>query len=70
MLLGGGKMAHSTILRFQPVTTMLIFLSPAKSLDFKTPPHVGTYTQPAYLQQSQTLDRAAAPSGRRPTSPS
>ena len=36
---------------------MLIFLSPAKSLDFTTPPHVGTFTQPGYLQQSETLIR-------------
>ncbi|HQU78544.1 MAG TPA: peroxide stress protein YaaA [Azonexus sp.] len=36
---------------------MLIFLSPAKSLDFKTPPHVVTNTQPAFLKQSQTLIR-------------
>ena len=34
---------------------MLIFLSPAKSLDYKTPPHVATYTLPAYLKQSETL---------------
>ena len=34
---------------------MLIFLSPAKSLDYKTPPHVAAYTQPAYLKQSETL---------------
>lgn len=34
---------------------MLLFLSPAKSLDFKTPPHVATFTQPAYLKQSETL---------------
>jgi len=34
---------------------MLIFLSPAKSLDFKTPPHVATHTQPAFLKQSETL---------------
>lgn len=34
---------------------MLIFLSPAKSLDYKTPPHVATYTQPAFLDRSQTL---------------
>ena len=50
-------MAHSTILRFQPVPTMLIFLSPAKSLDFTTPPHVASFTQPGYLQQSETLIR-------------
>ena len=36
---------------------MLIFLSPAKSLDFKTPPHVATFTQPAFLKQSETLIR-------------
>ncbi|PKO94276.1 MAG: peroxide stress protein YaaA [Betaproteobacteria bacterium HGW-Betaproteobacteria-10] len=36
---------------------MLIFLSPAKSLDFKTPPHISTYTQPAFLEQSATLIR-------------
>ena len=34
---------------------MLMFLSPAKSLDYKTPPHVKTYTQPAFLEQSATL---------------
>ena len=34
---------------------MLIFLSPAKSLDYKTPPHVATHTQPAFLKQSETL---------------
>ena len=37
------------------IEAMLIFLSPAKSLDFKTPPHVATYTQPAFLKQSETL---------------
>lgn len=36
---------------------MLIFLSPAKSLDFKTPAHVATYSQPAFLEQSATLIR-------------
>lgn len=36
---------------------MLMFLSPAKSLDFKTPPHVATHSQPAYLKQSETLIR-------------
>lgn len=36
---------------------MLIFLSPAKSLDFKTPPHISTYTQPVFLEQSATLMR-------------
>ena len=34
---------------------MLIFLSPAKSLDFKTPAQVVTHTQPAFLKQSETL---------------
>ena len=37
------------------IEAMLIFLSPAKSLDFKTPPHVATFTQPAFLKQSETL---------------
>jgi len=36
---------------------MLLFLSPAKSLDFKTPPHVATHTQPAFLDRSQALIR-------------
>lgn len=36
---------------------MLFFLSPAKSLDYKTPPQVATHTQPAFLEQSQTLIR-------------
>ena len=36
---------------------MLIFLSPAKSLDYKTPSHVATHTQPAFLKQSETLIR-------------
>ncbi|MCA1937279.1 MAG: peroxide stress protein YaaA [Dechloromonas sp.] len=34
---------------------MLIFLSPAKSLDYKTPPHVSIFSQPAFLDRSQTL---------------
>ena len=34
---------------------MLLFLSPAKSLDFKTPPHIAAFTQPAFLKQSETL---------------
>ena len=34
---------------------MLIFLFSAKSLDYKTPPHVATYTQPAFLDRSQAL---------------
>lgn len=37
---------------------MLIFLSPAKSLDYKTPPHVATHTQPAFLKHSETLIKA------------
>jgi cytoplasmic iron level regulating protein YaaA (DUF328/UPF0246 family) len=36
---------------------MLILLSPAKSLDYKTPPHVATYTQPALLDRSAALIR-------------
>ena len=35
--------------------TMIIVLSPAKSLDFKTPAKLATHTQPAFLDQSQTL---------------
>lgn len=34
---------------------MLLFLSPAKSLDYKTSPHVATYTQPAFLNDSASL---------------
>ncbi|MDR0776466.1 MAG: peroxide stress protein YaaA [Azonexus sp.] len=34
---------------------MLILLSPAKSLDYQTPPHVVAYTQPAFLEQSASL---------------
>jgi cytoplasmic iron level regulating protein YaaA (DUF328/UPF0246 family) len=34
---------------------MLIFLSPAKSLDYQTPPQVAVHTQPAYLKQAQSL---------------
>ena len=34
---------------------MLIFLSPAKSLDYTTPPQVATHTRPAFLKQSETL---------------
>ena len=34
---------------------MLIFLSPAKSLDYTTPPQVVTHTQPAFLKQSEAL---------------
>ncbi len=36
---------------------MLLFLSPAKSLDYKTPPHVATYSMPAFLDRSETLIR-------------
>ena len=36
---------------------MLIFLSPAKSLDFDTPATVDRYTEPAYLERSATLIR-------------
>jgi hypothetical protein len=34
---------------------MLIFLSPAKSLDFQTPAQVATHTQPAFLKQAETV---------------
>ncbi len=34
---------------------MLIFLSPAKALDFNTPPHIAAFTQAAYLKQSEAL---------------
>jgi cytoplasmic iron level regulating protein YaaA (DUF328/UPF0246 family) len=34
---------------------MLILLSPAKSLDYETPPQVATFTQPRFLDRSQTL---------------
>jgi hypothetical protein len=34
---------------------MIIVLSPAKSLDFTTPPTVATHTQPDFLDQSQVL---------------
>jgi cytoplasmic iron level regulating protein YaaA (DUF328/UPF0246 family) len=34
---------------------MIIVLSPAKSLDFKTPPTIREHTQPAFLVQSQLL---------------
>jgi hypothetical protein len=34
---------------------MIIVLSPAKSLDFKTPPAVDAYTQPDFLDQSKML---------------
>jgi cytoplasmic iron level regulating protein YaaA (DUF328/UPF0246 family) len=34
---------------------MLLFLSPAKALDFKTPAHVAQFTQAAFLDRSATL---------------
>lgn len=34
---------------------MLIVLSPAKTLDFETPPHVDPYTQPTFLAESRRL---------------
>ncbi|MFW1676791.1 peroxide stress protein YaaA [Pontibacter sp. JAM-7] len=34
---------------------MLIVISPAKTLDFETPPVTADYTQPAYLEQSAEL---------------
>ena len=37
------------------VLTMLIVLSPAKTLDFETPPTLSDYTQPDFLDQSADL---------------
>ena len=34
---------------------MLLLLSPAKALDYTTPPHLARHTQPAFLDRSQTL---------------
>ena len=34
---------------------MLLVLSPAKSLDFETPPHIKTSTQPQFIPQSSAL---------------
>ena len=34
---------------------MLIVISPAKTLDYTTPPVTSTHTQPDYLEQSQRL---------------
>ena len=34
---------------------MIVVLSPAKSLDFTTPPTVAAHTQPDFLDQSQVL---------------
>ncbi len=34
---------------------MLLLLSPAKALDYTTPPHVVTHTLPRFLDRSQTL---------------
>ncbi len=34
---------------------MLFLLSPAKSLDFDTPPHVATHSQPLFIKQSSRL---------------
>jgi len=36
---------------------MLIFLSPAKSLDYTTPAHVAAHTEPVFLKQSEALVR-------------
>lgn len=36
---------------------MLILLSPAKALDYTTPPQVPTHTQPVFLKQAETLIR-------------
>jgi hypothetical protein len=37
------------------ILNMIIVLSPAKSLDFETPPSLAEYTQPAFLDQSKLL---------------
>lgn len=34
---------------------MLVVISPAKTLDFDTPPHIDQYTQPDFLKQSRQL---------------
>jgi cytoplasmic iron level regulating protein YaaA (DUF328/UPF0246 family) len=34
---------------------MLFLISPAKALDFETPPHVKTHTQPLFVPQAQEL---------------
>ena len=34
---------------------MLMVISPAKSLDYETPPQIDTHTQPEYLKQSKQL---------------
>ncbi len=34
---------------------MLFLLSPAKALDYETPPHVRAHTQPLFVQQAQQL---------------
>lgn len=34
---------------------MIIVLSPAKSLDYETPPHVGTHTLPQFIPQAEEL---------------
>ena len=37
------------------VKTMLILISPAKTLDFETPPPIADFTQPDFLKQSRQL---------------
>lgn len=34
---------------------MLLLLSPAKSLNFETPPHIASHTQPLFVSQAQAL---------------
>jgi hypothetical protein len=66
---------------YQPVKSSAVAMHPfegrnphadlslaAKSLDYKTPPHLATYTQPAFLEQSATLISSCA-SCHRPISP-
>ncbi|MDX9707032.1 MAG: peroxide stress protein YaaA, partial [Azospira sp.] len=51
-ILTAGKMRRTAK---PPIQTMLILLSPAKSLDYTTPPQVAEFTLPAFLKQSETL---------------
>ncbi|MDZ4361415.1 MAG: peroxide stress protein YaaA, partial [Variovorax sp.] len=34
---------------------MLFLISPAKALDYETPPHTATHTQPLFVKQSAEL---------------
>ena len=43
------------ILPRRPAAPMIIVLSPAKSLDYRSPPTLPEHTQPAFLEHSQIL---------------